>query len=134
MTPAVPDPTVEALSEAIWDAMDAKHDHAYHVHAAECCWPFKGSMDAIRETLAARAAAPDALRVAVEALLASIDKEREFWLAEAEQRHDTFTFVQRDVADYRATRDPQVAKLRALLEDGDPGLHSAQRPAPQETP
>ena len=41
-----------AVAESVFDALDTQHDqHAYHVHAAECCWPFQGAMTAITRAL-----------------------------------------------------------------------------------
>ena len=41
-----------ALDEVVFEALDVAHDqHAYHVHAAECCWPFSGALLAIRAAL-----------------------------------------------------------------------------------
>jgi len=49
-----------AAAEAVWDALDAAHDNARHVHAAECCWSFPGAIDAIAATLAGLLADPAA--------------------------------------------------------------------------
>lgn len=40
-------------AEVAFDALDAQHDRAYHVHSAECCWPFGGVMGALRDAIAA---------------------------------------------------------------------------------
>ena len=67
---------VEALGDALWDALDAKHDRAYHVHAAECCWCFPGVMDTLRDHLAAaeQRGRETALREAAERFLAYDDE------------------------------------------------------------
>lgn len=42
----------EALADAVFEALEAQHDTASHVHAAECCWPFPGASSALRSVLA----------------------------------------------------------------------------------
>jgi hypothetical protein len=62
-------PSVADIAEAIWDALDTKHDTAWHVHAAECCWSFPGAMDAIAAEVSRQVAAREA-----EAVEAALDK------------------------------------------------------------
>lgn len=69
------DERVNAAAEALWDALDAVHDNARHVHAAECCWPFLGAMDALDDTLAALADDPAQALARVEA----VAKKFETW-------------------------------------------------------
>lgn len=45
---------VEALADAVYDALDDQHDNARHIHASECCWPFAGVTAALTESLAAQ--------------------------------------------------------------------------------
>lgn len=42
-----------AIAEAAFDALDAKHDQAYHFHAAECCWPIPDVTAVLADLLAA---------------------------------------------------------------------------------
>lgn len=47
-------PLSQTQVDAAFDALDAAHDRAYHVHAAECCWPFGGVTAALDAALAAQ--------------------------------------------------------------------------------
>jgi hypothetical protein len=54
-----PSPDVETAVDVLFDALDAEHDKAYHIHAAECCWPFVGVRAALATALRGAAGLPE---------------------------------------------------------------------------
>lgn len=48
----------EAMEDALMDLLDGIHDKQWHIHSAECCWPFTGAIGGLVEFISARTTAP----------------------------------------------------------------------------